>query len=135
MKNRQHGIHETRSFEKLEELKEHGLEEFLEGIRRHHKDVQEVLRRMDLLMSKFDELITAVDASISKETASVDKAVQVMQAAVDALNNGTPADDAAVQAVIDKVTGANSQTDRLDTASNALSLATPGPVISTRRGG
>lgn len=94
---------------------------FLCGKRGHHRDVQEVLERMERLMSKLDDLKAALDAEIASATASVNRAVAIMQTAVDALqanNNGV-----AIQALIDKISAASPLADQLNTASDNLQAA------------
>lgn len=98
------------------------IKKFLRGKRGHHRDVQEVLERMERLMTKLDDLKAALDTEIAGAVASVDKAVVAMQAAVDAITT-LHANDTAIQALIDQVNGAAALGVKLDTASDALTAA------------
>lgn len=98
------------------------IKRFLCGKRGHHRDVQEVLERMERLMTKLDDLKAALDTEIAAAVASVDKAVVAMQVAVDAINT-SHANDAAIQTLIDQVNGAAVLGVKLDTASDALTAA------------
>lgn len=95
---------------------------FLCGRRGHHRDVQEVLERMERLMSKLDDLKNALDAEIASATASVNRAVSVMQAAVAALQANNP-NSAAIQALLDSVATASPLAGVLNTASDDLQAA------------